>query len=162
MQNGTTTNGIAPFILFVLNEATYAIRSRDIQQLDMLRAITAVPNAPPFVQGVVSVRGEVIPVINLRKRFGFADAPASPRSRMLVVRHGKRTVGLLVDSAREFASITENDIQPPPETIADLSGRYLEGIAHVGDRLVLVIDVTELLNSKSLDLNADAPAGARS
>ena len=147
----------ATFILFLLNDATYAIRSRDIQQLDMVRAITSVPNAPAFVEGVVSVRGEVIPVVNLRKRFGFADAPASGRSRMLVVRQGKRTVGLLVDSAREFASIADSDIQPPPETIADMSGRYLEGIAQVGNRLVLILNVTELLDGKSLDLKESAP-----
>ena len=145
------------FILFLLNGATYAIRSRDIQQLDMVRAITTVPNAPPFVQGVVSVRGEVIPVVNLRRRFGFDDAPASARSRMLVVRQGKRTVGLLVDSAREFASIADTEIQPPPDTIADISGRYLEGIAQVGDRLVLVLDVTELLDSKAFELKEIAP-----
>ena len=161
-MDNATTNGTAPFILFTLNQATYAIRSQDIQQLDMVRAITAVPNAPPFVEGVVSVRGEVIPVVNLRKRFGFPDAPASAKSRMLVVRRGKRTVGLLVDSAREFASIEDSDIQPPPDTIADLSGRYLEGIAHVGDRLVLVVDMAELLDNKTMDVNANAPAGAQS
>ena len=157
-----TADGALPFILFTLNEATYAIRSRDIQQVDMVRAITAVPNSPPFVEGVVSVRGVVIPVLNLRKRFGFPDAVAGPRSRMLVVRQNKRTVGLLVDSAREFASITEQQIQPPPATIADLSGRYLEGIAHVGERLVLVLDVAELLDSKSLEFNESAPAAAQS
>jgi purine-binding chemotaxis protein CheW len=145
------------FILFQLSGATYAIRSRDIQQLDMVRAITAVPNAPPFVEGVVSVRGEVIPVVNLRKRFGFDDAPASARSRMLVVKQGKRTVGLLVDSAREFAAIADTDIQPPPDTIADISGRYLEGIAQVRERLVLVLDVTELLDGKTLELKDSAP-----
>jgi purine-binding chemotaxis protein CheW len=161
MEN-PTANAAAPFILFTLNEATYAIRSQDIQQLDMVRAITTVPNAPPFVEGVVSVRGEVIPVVNLRKRFGFADAAPSAKSRMLVVRRGKRTVGLLVDSAREFASIGESDIQPPPDTIADLSGRYLEGIAHAGDRLVLVVNVAELLDNKTIEVNANAPAGAQS
>jgi purine-binding chemotaxis protein CheW len=147
----------ATFILFVLNDTTYAIRSRDIQQLDMVRAITAVPNAPRFVEGVVSVRGEVIPVLNLRKRFGFADGTPSARSRMLVVKNGKRVVGLLVDSAREFATIADNDIQPPPETIADMSGRYLEGIARVGSRLVLVLNVTELLDSQTLDPKDSAP-----
>ena len=154
-MNQTVDTGT--FILFLLNDATYAIRSRDIQQLDMVRAITPMPNAPPFVEGVVSVRGEVIPVMNLRKRFGFADAPASARSRMLVVRQGRRIVGLLVDSAREFASIGDGDIQPPPETIAQVSGRYLEGIAQVGSRLVLVLNVTELLDGKTLELNESAP-----
>jgi purine-binding chemotaxis protein CheW len=154
-MNQTVNTGT--FILFLLNDATYAIRSRDIQQLDMVRAITPMPNAPPFVEGVVSVRGEVIPVMNLRKRFGFADAPASARSRMLVVRQGRRIVGLLVDSAREFASIGDGDIQPPPETISQVSGRYLEGIAQVGNRLVLVLNVTELLDGKTLELNESAP-----
>ena len=129
-----------PFILFDLAGATYGVRSREVQQLEMIGAVTPVPNAPPFVDGVVSVRGQVIPVVNLRSRFGFPRQEFDLRSRLLVMRRDGRTVGFAVDSAREFASIPAGAIQPPPEEVSGLNGHYLEGMAHLGERLVLVLD----------------------
>jgi purine-binding chemotaxis protein CheW len=140
-----------PFILFDLAGATYAIRSREIQQLEMIGAVTPVPHAPSFVDGVVSVRGQVIPVVNLRSRFGFERVAFDLRSRLLVLRRDGRTVGFAVDSAREFASIPAGAIQPPPEGIAELSGRYLEGVAHLGERLVLVLDTNDLFSPDGSD-----------
>jgi purine-binding chemotaxis protein CheW len=133
------------YVLFTLAGATYALPSDDIVQLDMVTSATPVPNAPPFVDGVVSVRGQVIPVVNLRARFGFPRAPHDVRSRLIVVRGLGRTVGLLVDGAREFAGIAAGDVKPLPEGIAGTSGRYLRGVAQQGDRLVLVVNVAELI-----------------
>jgi purine-binding chemotaxis protein CheW len=155
-----SSSGAEPHILFDLAGTTYALRSRDIQQLEMVGAITPVPNAPPFVAGVVSIRGQVIPVVDLRARFGFAPAAHDLRSRLIVTRSGTRTIGLLVDSAREFAAIPAADVQPPPDAVAGLSGRYLEGIAHVGERLVLLLNVAELIDPETSA--AAAPAGAAS
>jgi len=133
------------FILFMLAGTTYAIRSRDVAHVEMVETITRVPNAPPFVDGVVFSRGEVVPAVNLRARFGFERAPADVRTRLVVVKDEERAVGLIVDAAREFASIPEDAIQPPNEALAGTSGRYLQGIASVGGRMVLVLDLSELL-----------------
>jgi len=148
-----------PFILFELAGATYAVRSGEVQQLEMVGDITPVPNAPPFVDGVVSVRGQVIPVVNLRARFGFARVPFDLRSRLLVVRRDGRTVGFAVDSAREFARIAAGAVQPPPEGISGLNGRYLEGVAHLGERLVLILDMTDLFSPDGAEVSPPAPAG---
>lgn len=138
-------SGSESYVLFELAGATYALRSDDVVQLDMIAAPTPVPNAPPFVEGVVSVRGQVIPAVSLRTRFGFDRAEHDLRSRLIVVRSHGRTVGLVVDSAREFASIPADGIGPLPEGIGGASRRYLRGVAQRGDRLVLVVDVPELL-----------------
>lgn len=143
---GLNASGADSYVLCELAGATYALRSDDIEQLEMVGQLTAVPNAPSFVDGITSVRGRVIPAISLRARFGFVRAPHDLRSRLIVVRSGGRSVGLIVDSAREFARITADAIQPPPEGLADMSSRYLHGMAHLGDRLVLIIDVAELLH----------------
>lgn len=157
-MDATEADGGEPFILFELAGATYALRSRHIQQLEMIGTITPVPNAPAFVEGVVSIRGQVIPAMSLRTRFGFPKAPYDLRSRLLVVRADGRTVGLIVDSAREFASLSSDAIQPPPEAIAGLNGRYLEGTADLGERLVLVLNTTELLDASAThDFAAVAP-----
>lgn len=133
------------FILFELAGTTYALRSADIQQLEMIEKVTPVPNAPAFVDGVVSVRGQVIPALNLRARFGFERKASDIRTRLVVVRAGDRSVGLVVDSAREFAAITPEMIQPPPAGVVGMSGEYLEGTAQLGERLVLLLDVKQLI-----------------
>ena len=138
-------SGTDSYVLFGLAGATYALPSDDIQQLEMVGTPTPVPNAPEFVDGVVSVRGQVIPAVNLRARFGFPRAPHDVRSRLVIVRALGRTVGLIVDSAREFAMITPDSIKPLPDGVSGLSGRYLRGVAQKGDRLMLVVDVRELL-----------------
>jgi len=134
------------FILFGVAGTTYALRSRDVAHVEMVEQVTAVPNAVPFVDGVVFSRGEVVPALNLRARFGFAKTPYDLSTRLLVVRAGDRTVGLVVDAAREFVAIDPASIQPPATALTGLSGRYLEGVANMGDRLVLILDLTEVLS----------------
>ncbi len=134
------------YILFELVGTTYGLRSRVVQQMEMVEHITPVPNAPPFVEGVVFSRGQVVPAINLRRRFGFEKVPHDLRTRLVVVAHAGRCVGLLVDAAREFVAIPTDAIQPPPEALSGLSGKYLQGIARLGERLVLILDIDELLN----------------
>jgi purine-binding chemotaxis protein CheW len=138
--------GSDSYVVFELAGATYALRSDEVQQLEMVTTPTPVPNAPPHVDGVVAVRGQVIPAVSLRVRFGFPRVPYDVRTRLIVVRGRGRTVGLIVDGAREFASIPPDAIEPLPDGIGGMSGRYLRGIAHKGDRLLLVMDITELLD----------------
>ena len=139
-------SGSESYILCELAGATYAVRSDDIEQLEMVGQVTPVPNAPFFVDGVTSLRGRVIPAMSLRARFGFDRVPHDLRTRLVVVRSDGRSVGLIVDNAREFASIAADAIQPPPEGLAELSSQYLMGMAHLGERLVLVLDVPQLLH----------------
>jgi purine-binding chemotaxis protein CheW len=133
------------FILFTLVGTTYAVRTRDVLHIEMVEEITPVPNATGSVDGVVFSRGQVVPVVNLRARFGFERVAPDLRSRLLVVQSDGRTVGLMVDSAREFARIARETIKPPQDALTRLSGRYLEGIALVHDRIVLVLDLSAVI-----------------
>jgi purine-binding chemotaxis protein CheW len=135
-----------PYVLFDLAGTAYAIASEMVQQMEMVEHITPVPDAPPFVDGVVFVRGQVVPVVNLRARFGFERAENNLKTRLMVVANQGRTVGLLVDSAREFIRLDKAAINPPPEAVTGLSGKCLAGIANVGDRLVLILNVDEVLS----------------
>jgi purine-binding chemotaxis protein CheW len=134
------------YILFTLAGTTYAVRTRDVQHMEMVEEITPVPNAPPFVEGVVFSRGQVVPVLNLRARFGFERLAPDIRARLLVVQADGRTVGLLVDSAREFAGIAADAVRPPQDALTGLNGRYLEGIAMLNDRIVLVLDLAAVID----------------
>lgn len=143
------------FILFTLAGTTYAVRTRDVLHIEMVEEITPVPDATGSVDGVVFSRGLVVPVVNLRARFGFERVAPDLRSRLLVVQSDGRTVGLLVDSAREFARIAPETIKPPQEALTRLSGRYLEGIALVQDRIVLVLDLSVVIEiAEPLELGA--------
>ena len=133
------------FILFMVAGTTYALRSRDVAHIEMVEQVTAVPNAASFVDGVVFSRGQVVPALNLRARFGFARTPVDLATRLLVVRAGERSVGLVTDAAREFVSIDPASIHPPNAALTGLSGRYLEGVANIGDRLILVLNLAEIL-----------------
>ena len=134
-----------PFILFTVAGTTYALRSREVAHIEMVEQVTAVPNAAHFVDGVVFSRGQVVPALNLRARFGFEKTPYDLSTRLLVVHDAGRSVGLVVDAAREFVSIDPASIQPPGAALTGLSGRYLEGVANVGDRLILVLNRGETL-----------------
>lgn len=135
------------YILFGVAGTTYAIRSQDVLHIEMVEHVTPVPNAAAFVEGVVFSRGHVVPVINLRARFGFERAAATQRSRLLVVQHGGRRVGLLADESREFIRIGDAAIRPPQEAIGGMSGNYLEGVATLGQRIVLVLNVREIVET---------------
>ena len=133
------------FILFTVAGTTYALRSREVAHVEMIEQVTAVPNATVFLDGVVFSRGEVVPALNLRARFGFERAPYDLSTRLLVVHTAGRTVGLVVDAAREFVTIDPGAILPPASALTGLSGRYLEGVANIGDRLILVLNLGEVL-----------------
>jgi purine-binding chemotaxis protein CheW len=133
------------YILFEIAGTTFGVSSRSVQQMEMIEHITPLPNAPPFVDGVVFTRGEVIPAVNLRVRFGFDRIPHTTRTRLIVTNTNGRTIGLLVDSAREFMSISNEAVQPPPDSMTGLSGKYLKGIVTIADRVVLIIDLDELV-----------------
>jgi purine-binding chemotaxis protein CheW len=142
------TDASAPdtFIVLTVAGTTYAVRSRDVQHMEMVENVTRVPNAAPFVDGVVFSRGQVVPAVNLRARFGLERTPYDVRTRMVVVSTGGRIVGLVVDEGREFIRIPESAIRPPQEALSGLSGQYIEGIASLNGRLILVLNLERLLN----------------
>src|SRR5512142_1616227 len=133
----TQAEGTDKYILFELAGTSYGVASGRVRQVEMVAsatpggagpgesatAITPVPNAPPYVEGVVLSRGQVIPALSLRARFGLPPVPHELRTRLIVVNAGERVVGLIVDAAREFVSIPGDRLQPPPEALVQLAGR---------------------------------------
>jgi purine-binding chemotaxis protein CheW len=115
-----------PFILFELAGTTYGVRSRFVQQIEMIDDVASVPNAHPAVEGVVLVR--------------------DLRSLLVFINTGSRTVGLVVDTAREFLKIAAESIEPPPEALTGLSGHYLEGVATIGERMILILNLDAVLD----------------
>lgn len=135
------------YILFTVAGTSYALPSQDVAHVEMVEQITRVPNAPAFVDGVVFSRGQVVPAINMRARFGFDRTPLDVSSRLLVVQSRGRSVGLLVDACREFMTVPESAIHPPGEALSGLSAQYVNGVASIGDRLIVLLGLDRLLGS---------------
>ena len=136
------------FILFVVAGTTYALPSPDVAHIEMVEQVTRVPNAPPFVDGVVFSRGQVVPAVNLRARFGFDRVATDLKTRLLVVQSRGRTIGLLADECREFMLIPPASIHPPGDALAGIGAQYLAGIATVGDRMIVILNLDQLLNTQ--------------
>jgi purine-binding chemotaxis protein CheW len=135
------------YVLFEVAGTTYAVPSNQVQQLEMIEHITPVPNASEAVEGVVFSRGQVIPAINLRVRFGFPKIEYDVRSRLVVVHVDGRSIGLIADAAREFKRIPPEAINPPSETLSGTTGKYLEAIATLEDRLILLLNLSEVVKT---------------
>jgi purine-binding chemotaxis protein CheW len=146
MTHVDTSKGAGSYILFIVAGTTYALPSGEVRHMEMIDGITRVPNAPSFVDGVVFSRGQVVPVVNLRARFGFERAAFDLRSRLIVVQSETRLIGLVVDAAREFVAIPPDLVRPPNEALAGMSGRYVAAIASMGDRLILILSLDRILN----------------
>jgi purine-binding chemotaxis protein CheW len=143
---------VETFVLFELAGSVYAIASRNVQHLEMFEHVTLVPNANPAVDGVVFSRGQVIPALNLRVRFGFPRAENTLRTRIIFMVVHDRTVGLIVDAAREFRSFPASSIRPIEETLTGIERRYLKAVTNIGDRLVLILDLEAILNVDDVEL----------
>lgn len=141
------------YILFDVSGTTYGINIRFVNQLEMIGNITPVPNTPEYLEGVMFSRGKVIPVINLRTRLGFEKVPYDFRTRVIVTNYKDRHVGLIADTAKEYVSISSDSIEPAPEFIRNQGGSYVEGVARIAERTVLIFNIEEILMKDRETLN---------
>ena len=147
---------VESYVLFELAGSVYGIPSQSVRHIEMFEHVTLVPNANPAIDGVVFSRGKVIPALNLRVRFGFPKEKTNLRTRIVFATVHDRTVGLIVDTAREFQNIPVDSIGAIEETLTGINGRYLKAVTNVGGRLVLILDLEAVLNVDDVQLPAAA------
>ena len=143
-------------MLFELAGSVYGVPSQSVQHIEMFEHVTLVPNANPAIDGVVFSRGQVIPALNLRVRFGFPRETNGQRTRIVFAIVHDRTVGLIVDTAREFQNLDLEKIRPIEETLTGINGKYLKAVTKLGDRLVLILDLDAVLNLDDVQLPQSA------
>ena len=144
----TEENDELQLVTFNLGNEEYGIPIVQIQEINRLGRITRVPNTPEFVEGVTNLRGEVIPVIDLRKRFGIEARERDDRTRLVIVQIGGKKTAFIVDWVNEVARLSKKDIEPPPSMLeAEVDLRFISGIAKVGEeRMIIILDVEEILS----------------
>lgn len=135
-------------VLFRVADAEYVVAASEVLHLESYGGATKVPSTAPYVAGLVQIRGRVVPVVDLRARFGLPPLDRTLDSRVVVVQSGSRTVGLLVDSSREVVRLAGEGFKAPPELVAEQTGGFIKSVAHAGERLLLLIDVPKVIGEE--------------
>jgi purine-binding chemotaxis protein CheW len=145
-------------IQFYINGRAYAIDVHRVQEIIYSREATPIPMSARYVLGVIELRGQILPVIDLRERLCLADGGseqsiAKGTSHILIVKIGARMAGLKVDEVREVIKLQSVAVCPPEQLLAADECKFLEGIIHIGDRMLLVLDMDQLLSPRDLDVH---------
>lgn len=138
-------------IVFKLGSEEYGIEVEKVQTIERMMPITRVPKTYAFVKGVVNLRGVVIPVIDLRGRFGLPEAEQTDQTRIIIVAVNEMQVGFIVDSASDVIDLNSDSIDTPPEVVGGVKAKYLRGVAKVGEeRLLVMLNLSEVLNKSEI------------
>jgi len=135
-------------VVFELGDESYAVDISRVQDINRMQEITEIPHAPESVVGVINLRGRVIPVIDLRKRFGLPDAVHTKDTRIVVVHLEGNLIGVIVDAVSQVLRIPAGIVEPPSPVLAGVDSRYLRGIAKLDDRLVILLDLDFVLSRR--------------
>jgi purine-binding chemotaxis protein CheW len=145
---------------FRIGRETFGIPIKLVHEIVRVPEITSVPDAPDFIEGVINLRGKIISIVDLRKRFGEKQITAGKKNRILVVELEGRMVGLIVDVASEVLKLSEEDIEPPPNVFGDGDVNYVIGVGKLRDRLIILIELNKILQKGELRRIGDAAVAA--
>ncbi|BCB95354.1 chemotaxis protein CheW [Dissulfurispira thermophila] len=145
VMKSSGSDAILQLVTFTLGNEEYAVDILKVQEINRMKEITRVPNSPPYVEGVINLRGKVIPVVNLRKKFGLAEKENDEQSRIMIMDIQGITMGLVVDSVSEVLRVPSNIVEPTPPMASDISTEFIKGIAKLEDRLIILLDMDRLL-----------------
>jgi purine-binding chemotaxis protein CheW len=134
-------------VSFKLGREEFAVDILLVQEINRMAEITPVPKALACVEGVINLRGKIIPVVNLRKRFGLECGQATGDERIVVVNVENRVLGLVVDSVSEVLRVPVNTIEPPPSLVAGIGSEYVKGVGKIDERLLILLDLAMVLGT---------------
>jgi purine-binding chemotaxis protein CheW len=135
---------------FRVGNETFGVPIQSVHEIVRMMEITNVPDAPIYIEGVINLRGKIIPVIDLRKRFGEREIKASKKNRILVAEVGTKMVGLVVDAASEVLKLPPSDVDPPPNVFEDGDLNYVTGVGKLNGRLVILVELSKIMQRGEL------------
>ena len=144
-------------VIFKLANEDYGLPISKVQEINRMVAVTKLPNSPEFMEGVINLRGRIIPVLDLRKRFGFNTREHQDDTRIIVVDISGQTVGLIVDAVHEVAKIPGDCIEPPPPSFV-MDAQFVQGIGKFADALVVILDIDRIITMKESFILRDVAA----
>lgn len=150
-QTQGTTDQWEQLVVFRLANEFYGVDIGAVNTIIRMQEITDIPQTPDFVEGVINLRGSIIPVIDLRKRFSLPVADVTKASRIVVVESDRQMIGMVVDAVAETLRLPADSIEPPSPVIASVDAEYLRGVGKQENRLVILLDLDKVLTSREKD-----------
>lgn len=148
---GTSLDSERKLVVFRLGREVYGIDISAVAEISQMQDITHVPRTPPFIEGIINVRGQVLPVIDLRKRFGLEMSDLSRDSRIIQVEVGPNKLGLIVDAVTEVLPISSNMIEPTSPVISSIDTEFIQGVVKADQRLIILINLERVLTRNEQD-----------
>jgi purine-binding chemotaxis protein CheW len=139
---------ILQLVTFKLENEEFGVDILKVQEINRMLTITKIPNAPPFVEGVINLRGKIIPIVDLRKRLGFNGKAYDKSTRIIVVELDGLILGFIVDSVSEVLRVSESTVEPPPSIMGGIESDYIEGVGKLDNRLLILLELGKVFATK--------------
>lgn len=146
------------FLAFVLGDETYALDIMSVKEIRGYEPVTKIANAPSYIKGVINLRGDIVPIVDLRIKFGVGEPTYNEWTIVIMLNIKDRILGIVVDGVSDVMNFEEEDIKPAPQFGTAFDSRYLDGLAAVDDLMVIVVDIEALISSDELGLFDSAEA----
>lgn len=147
MAQETKSSEIIQLVVAKLAQEEYGIPITQVQEIIKIPEITRIPNMPDFIEGVINLRGKIIPVVDLRKRFGLEIKQKDDEARIVITNIGGQFVGLTADSVSEVIRLTSEQIVPVPAIISRINSEYLNGVGKIDKRIIIMLNLEKILNT---------------
>jgi purine-binding chemotaxis protein CheW len=164
VQSGQTNEDEQQYLTFIMAGEEYGVDILAVQEIRGWEATTVVPNAPDYIKGVINLRGTIVPIMDLRSRFGLERVEYSPVTVVIILKvdteRGERVMGIVVDAVSDVHSISDSDTRNSPELIDDLNTEFIRSLVSVDDNMIILLDVKRLLtiDNQLMNLAADVAA----
>ena len=144
------TDELLQLVSFKIGDAEFGVDILRVQEINKMMELTVVPNTPAFVEGVVNLRGRIIPVLNLRSRLGLEVKEYNSETRIIVVEIEDKTIGFIVDEVKEVLRLPKSITEAPPEIVTGVDSDYITAIGKLEDRLIILLDLTKVLTTSEM------------
>lgn len=158
MQHETAGTAPREFLTFTLGQEEYGIDILRVQEIRGYDAVTSIANAPPFIKGVINLRGIIAPIVDLRVKFNLAQVTYDAFTVVIILNIAQRTVGIVVDGVSDVVALGAEQIKPPPEFGAACDTEYLTGLGINGEHMLILVDIEKLMSSREMALMDDVAA----
>ena len=147
-KNKDADDQVLQWVTFRLDGETYGINVMQVQEVLRYSEIAPVPGAPPYVLGIINLRGNVVTVIDTRHRFGLADGEVTDNTRIVIIETDNQVIGIMVDSVAEVVYLNQSEIETAPNVGNEESAKFIQGVCHKNDELLILIDLNKLLTNE--------------
>ena len=140
------------YLTFILGSEEYGIEILKVQEIRSYETVTKIANTPEFIKGVINLRGNIVPIIDLRMRFKLSTAEYNDTTVVIILNLSNRTMGIVVDGVSDVIGLTSAQISPVPELVSNIDTKYLLGLGTADNRMLILVDIEQLMSSQEMAL----------